>query len=324
MSIGEFLRNKIGLKVELRDLQALDSFSGETVGNTTFYKGLDECVANIEDWMPIYFFPVAVESGFHIGIHLRPLDVSAGRLAFMMAVDESQLIEVAVSLQHYIFRSLARQEGYVNETGPLSYFEQSVSVVKRILGTDFYKPGRYGKFSEDDANEVVSKVFGKAPSDYHEAAMFEDDIHKKLAILEEGIKAEPGCMKLYINATELYNELDNENLAAQTLIKSLKCFHHTCYSSDLDDYYDTGRSLLEAVPDIFPDEARRDLTTTDEESRFKLITTLYQNEQVAEATKMLCDMCHSFGDYNSVLNILRKHYSKLKWDWALALCDLRS
>ena len=324
MSIGEFLCNRIGLEADSHDLLALDSFCGEMVGNTTFYADLDECGAHIEPWMPIYFFPIGVESGFHIGIHLRPSDVAAGRLAIIRAVDEAEMIEVAISLRHYIFRCLANQEGYVNETGPLSYFDQSVSVVNRIFGKDFYQPGRYGKFTTDEADEVVSKLFDRACYSYHEAALFEEDIQKKLAILEQGIAAESGCMNLYINAANLHYELNEHKRAAEILVQSLRCLHHTCYSTDLDEYYEMGRLLYQDMPDAFPEEAHRDLTTIDEEERLKLVMALYQDEQVVEATKILCDLCHSFQDYNSVLEILRKHYSKLGWNWALALCDLRT
>jgi tetratricopeptide (TPR) repeat protein len=322
--IGEFLHNRFGLETNSHDLQALNRVGGEMVGNTTFYADLDKCVAHIEPWMPIYFFPIGVESGFHIGIHLRPSDIASGRIAIIKAVDEAEMIEVAGSLRHYIFLCLAGQEGYVNETGPLSYFDQSVSVVNRIFGKDFYQPGRYGKFMEDDADQLAINVFGGTPYYYYRAALFEDDVQKKLDILAQGIVVEPDCMALYAAVAELHYELDDKRRAAETLVRSLKCFHHTSYSTDLDEYYEMGRSLIQAMPDAFSEEARRDLATVGEEARLNLVMALYQDEEVVEATKMLCDLCHSFRDYNAPLEILRKHYSKLGWNWALALCDLRN
>lgn len=325
MSIGEFLHNRIGLQAQSHDLQALDRLGGKRVANATFYADLDECMTNIELWMPIYFLPIGVESGLPIGIHLRPSDVAAGRLAIILAVEEDAMIEVAGSLRHYVYRCLAQKEGFVNEEGTLvPSFEQGVSLANRLFGKDFYQSGSHGNFTVDEADELASKQFGGTPEVYHEVARTEDDALKKLAILEQGLAVEPECMKLYINAAKLHYELDNKRRAAETLVRSLKCFHHTCYGTDLDEYYEMGRSLLHAMPDAFSEEARRELITVEEKDRLNLVMDLYQDEQVVEATKMLCDLCHSLGDYNAPLEILRKHYSKLGWDWALALCELRS
>jgi len=325
VSIGEFLHNRIGLQAQSHDLQALDRLGDKQVGNARFYADLDECMTNIEVWMPIYFLPIGVEAGLPIGIHLRPSDVAAGRLAIILAVQEDSMIEVAGSLRHYVYRCLAQIEGFVNREGrPLPSLEQGVSLANRLFGKDFYQVGSHGNFTVDEADELASKQFGGTPEIYFEAARTEDDALKKIVILEQGSAVEPECMEFYTNAAELHYKLDNKRRAAKTLVRSLKCLHHTCYSTDLDEYYQMGRSLLDAMPDAFSEEARRDLTTIGEKDRLSLVMALYQDEQVVEATKKLCDLCHSFRDYNSPLEILRKHYSKLGWDWALALCEFRS
>jgi hypothetical protein len=326
MYISEFLQNQIGWKSDSPDLQAIDQLAGEEFGNAIFYTDFDDCVAHIQPWMPIYFFPIGSESGFEIGIHLRPSDIASKRFAIIRALDEGSMIEVGLSLHHYIFRCLATYEGYVNEGDSLPSFQASVSLANRIFGKDFYQPGSYGDFFSEEADEVASKIFGKSPFLYHETALFEDDVQNKFKILQEGIAAEPGCMVLYTDAAESYYKLDNYEQAAQMLVKSLKCFHHTAYSTDIEKYYEMNRALLQIVPEAFPEEAIRFLNIIDDRERVLFTGQPYKDGQLVEGAKRLCDLCHYLGNYNNNIsfNALRKIYSELGWQWALALCDLRS
>ncbi|AFZ26572.1 hypothetical protein Cylst_4493 [Cylindrospermum stagnale PCC 7417] len=325
MYISEFLRNQICLESDSDDLQAIDQLGGEEFGNAIFYSDFEDCVAHIQPWMPIYFFPIGSESGFEIGIHLRPSDIASRRFAIIRALDEGAMIEVGLSLRHYIFRCLATYEGYINEGDPLPSFEASVSLANRIFGKDFYQPGSYGNFIGEEADEVASKIFGKSPFLYHETALFEDDIQKKFEILQEGITAEPGCMVLYTDAAKLYYKLEDYARAAQMLVNSLKCFHHTAYSTDLEDYYAMSRSLLQLLPEAFPEEARSFLNIIDDKERVLFTGQPYKDGQLVEGAKRLCDLCHYLGNYNNIsFTALKKIYSELGWNWALALCDLRS
>lgn len=323
MSIAMFLRDEVGLKSAPQSLEALDHPTGQKIGNTQFYSGLEECADHLEPWMPIYFLPIGVEACyFDIGIHLRPPDVAAGRLA-VISSDEAQMIEVARSLKDYVFRSVAILEGAVNENGPREAFNESVSRANLVFGENFYEPGRHGEFGEGDVEDLLIKLSMGEPYAYQMLAFFEEDTQEKLRVLEEGVKVEPGCMYLHASAAQAYKELGEDKRAAEAVARSLKCYRHTAYHTDLQEYYEMGRSLLKAQPDIFPGETHWDLAIGDEKERMELVMRLYQNGEVDDATKILCDMCYEFRDYSSVLDILQKHYSKLGWDWALALCDLR-
>lgn len=106
--------------------------------------------------------------------------------------------------------------------------------------------------------------------------------------------------------------------------KSLQCYLHTCYESELKEYFSTGQMLLDKHPNIFNDEEKREISTRDDEGRMQQVMDLYETGEIEYSTKLLCDMGYDFGDYSEILPILEKHYSQLKWDWALALCELRT
>ncbi len=53
------------------------------------------------------------------------------------------------------------------------------------------------------------------------------------------------------------------------------------------------------------------------------VIELYESGDAELGAKLLSDMCHERADHDSVLPIFRRHFERLGWDWALALCDLR-
>ncbi len=324
MNISEFFQKIIGFKFDFPDLQALDKLAGKSVGDVKFYANAEDCVANIQPWMPIYFFPIGHEFGLEVGIHLRPSDINSGRLAIIRALTETDMIEVALSLPHYIFLCLANDEGHGYEDGKtVSSFETSVTIANEVFGQDFYQPGSYGYFIPDEIQRISSNYFGKSPYFYHKTALFEDNLPNKLKILQAGIASEAGCMVLYTDLVEVYYELGNYEQAARMFVNSMKCLHHTAYSTDIEQYYEIGRTLIQSVPEAFPAEIVHYLNITDDREHMLFAMQPYKEGNVAETAKRLCDLCHLFGDYNTIINEFQEMYSQLGYKWALALCSLR-
>jgi hypothetical protein len=155
-------------------------------------------------------------------------------------------------------------------------------------------------------------------------AVFEEDPDQKLEWLRQGIALEPGCMAFHLQAARLHVERGERPQGATALAAALKCYHHTSYENDLAADYELGRELSREFPNEFTDFDRRDLATTNDKPRLLWVTELYQQGEVEPATKLLADMCHEMEDYDSVLHLFRKHFEKLGWAWAEALCDFRS
>lgn len=321
-SIGAFLSERMRLRTDPQNLERLDRLARKELGNATFFT-LDEARAEIETWMPLYFLPIGTESGFYLGLHLRPSDVKEGRMAIAHIDTDGAMIEVAKSLEEYAFRAVAALEGAVNEMGHLDEFDESVALANEVFGSNFYEPGRHGDFGQGDLEKLMIEVHGGTPYAYNLMAFLADEPAERLRWLQQGIELGAESLHLYASAAEAHEELGDTVKEAAAVVRSLACYHHTAYLTDLDELRDMGRRLLGDLPDVFSDEARRDLTLVSDREWMELVMSLYQTGDVEEATKLLCDMSHEFRDYDSVLEIFRKHYEKLGWDWALALCDLR-
>ena len=304
-------------------LSLLDRLAGKFIGSANFYADVNEIRDQIENWMPVFFVPIAQEA-FRVGLHLRPSDIASKRLAIMRANDDGQMIEIANSIDQFVYRALLEEEGYGNDHGkPLRAFAQSVDQANEVFGPDFYSPGRHGKFSKDAVDQVMVDVFGGTAYAFYVEALFEEDLAKRLPTLEKGIAVEPGCMALYALAVETLLELGDRSQAAKRFAASLECYHHTLYTQDLNELFDRGRPLLDEFPEFFTDDQRWVVNEDDQQNWVRRAAELYKSGDVERADKVLNDLCSGMGDFSASIGAFRKHYEKLGWSWALALCDLR-
>jgi hypothetical protein len=237
--------------------------------------------------------------------------------------DDSRLIEFAPSPRYLVVLSLLRLEGEVQEGADTDRFDDALRQSQEVFGEEFFVPGTRGYFVRSQAEEIAAKEFGPTPARCFRAALYAGDAQERRRSLAEGIAVEPGCMALHIERALDYAESGDDRAAAAATVAALACYHHTAYGNDVDRIYDQGRALLQRVPHLFPEVARRDLLTTDEQDRMRWVIELYEGGDAELGAKLLSDMCHERADYDSVLPIFRRHFERLGWDWALALCDLR-
>jgi hypothetical protein len=319
-----FLGSDLGLRIDPKTSDAFERLGGHEVGGVRLFQTRDDCRQAIEPWMPIFFLP-AGQATFTVGIHLRPSDVAKNRLAFMTADDEGEMIEVASSLQSLVYRGLAESEGYTNETGKVpDWVKSSIAEANRVFGADFYQFGRHGKFKSPQTDRMLVDVLGGAAYGFWDLATSLDDPKKQLDVYERGIAVEPGCLALYAGAVEALVALGDRRRAAEQFARSLACYHHTAYTTNLADYFELGRSLSKEFPDLFDDDARWVLSEQDPRNWARRAGELFKAGAVERADKVLNDMCYGIRDYDGAVGAFRKHYERLGWKWALALCDLRA
>ncbi len=304
-------------------LKQLDRLAGESIGRSRFYSGVDEVRENIEPWMPLFVLPVAKET-FKACLHLRPDEVAKGLLAIVRADDEGDMIELANSLDQFVYRTILEEEAWGYESGKARpSLPNSIAKANEIFGAGFYEQGRHGKFRDDDVERLMIKVFGGTANAFWSEAVLKDTPGEKVPIFEQGIAIEPSSLVLYAGAVKALIELNDRKRAAELLARSLDCYHYTAYTTDIDEYLDLGRSLLKEFPDLFSEDAKWVLTETDPRNWARRAGELFNTGEVERADKILNDLCYGIEDYSKSVGAFRKHYEKLGWDWALALCDLR-
>jgi hypothetical protein len=305
------------------DLDDLRRLEGRNFHELSLLSSIEECRAEMTPATPVYVLPVGAAAGFLIGLHLRPQDVAARRLAFVSIRDDASAIEFAPSPRYLVMLSLLRLEGAALQRGSTGRLDDAVRQSEEIFGKGFFVPGTHGDFVRSQAEEIALAELGPTPAGCLDAAAFAVDARERRERLREGIAADPGCMALRIRLALDYAVSGDDGTAATETVAALECYHHTAYGSDIDRIYDEGRALLQRVPHLFPEVARRDLLTTDEQDRMRWIIELYGNGDAELGAKLLSDMCHERADYDSVLPLFRRHFERLGWDWALRLCDLR-
>jgi hypothetical protein len=243
----------------------------------------------------------------------------------MRADDEGEMIEIANSLDQFVYRALLEQEGWGNEEGKmLRSFPDSVASANAVFGADFYKKGRHGNFTGDDVEKLMITHFGGTACAFDLRAVLSDSPREKLAQYEKGLAIEPGCMALYVGAVKSLVALNNRRDAAERCARSLDCYHYTAYDADLNEYFELGRSLLKEFPDLFSEDQKWILTEQDPRNWVRRANELFNQGEVERADKILNDTCFGIRNYTGSIGAFRKHYEKLGWDWALALCDLRT
>jgi hypothetical protein len=320
--ISDFLANNV-FGVTTPDLADFAKLEGCDLHELTLFNDIEDCKAVLRSSTPVYVLPVGGAAGFPIGLHLRPKDIAERRLAFVSIQDETTLIEFAGSPRHLVTLSLLRMEGVAMETDDTEALDEAVRKCNEIFGPNFFVPGTHGTFAREDAEEIAADEFGPAPAYCFEAAVFAEDRQERRRFLREGIEMEPGCMALHTKLAIDYAKTGDEQPAAIETAAALGCYHHTAYITNLDKLYAQGRALLDQYPDVFSEFDKKDLLMTDERDRLRWVIELYEAGEVELGTKLLCDMCHTLTDYDSVLPIFRRHFEKLDWQWALELCNLR-
>ena len=320
--ISDFLANNV-FGVTTEDLADFAKLEGCDLRELTLFGDIEDCKVALSSSMPLYVLPVGGSAGFPIGLHLRPKDIAERRLAFVSVQDETTLIEFAGSPRHLVTLSLLRTEAFAMETGDTETLDEVVRKCRDMFGPSFFTPGAHGTFTWEDVEEIAAEKFGSTPLDCFEAALFAKDQQERRRFLREGIEMEPGCMALHTKLAMDYAKTGEEQPAAIETAAALGCYHHTAYTTNLDKLYTQGRTLLDQYPDVFSEFDKKDLLMTDERDRLRWVTELYEAGEVEPGTKLLCDMCHKLMDYDSVLPIFRRHFEKLDWQWALALCNLR-
>lgn len=321
-SIAAFLQQRLHYPASAA-LEHLSAFAGQTIGRTEFLSDLPAAREALQPWMPIFFLPTAT-TAFDVGLHLRPSDVRAQRLAFCAAHEPGVLIETALSLDQLVYVGLLGQEGYGARRPMPENFAPSVAEANRVLGADFYTPGRHGKVYSGDEPRVMVEAFGGTPEAIDTQAVLADTPQEKLPLWERGIALGTECLALYAGAANVLLELGRRKEAAQHVARSLECYHHTAFQLDLNDYFQSARDLLREFPTLFSEDATWQLNTPDPRLWAKRAADLYNAGQVERADKLLNDLCHGTGDYTAVVGAFKKHYEALGWDWALALCELRA
>lgn len=322
-SLTEFFKGRVTPAIAEK-LRIIDQLAGKSIGHSRFYSDLDEVSEKCESWLPVFLLPFGRET-FRACLHFRPSDVSSGRLAVMRADDEGEMIEIANSLEQFVYRALLEEEAWGNEEGKMmKSFPDSVASANALFGADFYKQGRHGNFKGDDVEQLIIDHFGGTAHAFYVGAVFLDTPREKLTYYEKGLAIEPACMALYVGAVKALVALNDRRSAAERFARSLDCYHYTAYDADLNEYFELGRSLLKEFPDLFYDDRKWILNETDPHNWARRAGELFNQGEVERADKILNDTCYGIRDYSGSIGAFRKHYEKLGWDWALALCDLRT
>lgn len=321
-SVAGFLRERLHYPAASDSLAKLDQLAGKQIARTAFHADLEEARAAIQPWMPVYFLPAAAAS-VTVGVHLRPGDVKAHRLAFVAADDPGEFIEVAQSLEQAVYLALLGDEGFGNGSRMLASLPASVETANRVFGADFYRPGRNGNFQSGDEPIVMNHVFGGTTSSLLNQAEMADEPAEALKLWERAIALENGCLAVFAGAARVLLEQGQRRKAAEYAGRSMDCYHHTAFEVDLDEYFELVRPLQQEFPDLFGEDATWQLQERDPRQWARRAGELSKSGQFERSDKLLNDICQGTGDYNAVLDAFRKNYTALGWDWALALCDLR-
>jgi hypothetical protein len=321
-SVGAFLRSKLGYD-DSDALRQLDAIAGQKIARTRFLPDLSAVRGAIQEWMPVFFLPIA-QADDPWGLHLRPADVQARRLAVLKAPAPGEFVEIAATPGQVAYLALLGDEGYGNGGKMLSSLPGSVAATNKVFGADFYKVGRHGNFQSGDEPLVMIDAFGGTPAAFATQAALADDDAAALPLWQRGVALGTGSLKLHAGAARALLALGRREDAARHAAQSLDCYHHTAHDVALDDYFEEVRPLLDEFPKQFSEDAAWQLREGDPRKWARRAADLFKHGEPARADKLLNDVCHGTGDYPSALGAFRQHYAALGWDWALALCDLRA
>lgn len=321
-SITAFLRDSLDYP-EAGELRQLEALGGQTIGGARFLHQLSDARALLEHWMPLAFLPAA-ESADLWGLHLRPSDVQQHRLAFLAGPAPGEFEEVAATPGQAAYLALLGEEGYLNHGEQRPDLPGAIAAANKVFGADFYATGRHGGFHSGDEVLAMNQVFTGTPASLYAEATMADDPADALPFWERGIALSTGTLELHAGAARALLALGRREEAAREAARSLDCYHHTAHFVDLDDWLEEARPLLDEFPQLFSEDATWQLREPDPRKWAARPAQLLAQGHPARAEKLLNDVCHAIGDYDSALPAFRQIYTALSWDWALALCDLRS
>jgi hypothetical protein len=204
--------------------------------------------------------------------------------------------------------------------------DQDLKVARKVFGDDFYRE-QYSQSSFDYLEQTMINAYSGATVDYRDparSAALRKSPDEQIDWLKQGAEAVPECMYFHWELAQLYSQQGDSAAAAQSFARSQECYHHTASRLRPEDYYALGCELLEKVPSAFSDTARRDLTLADGEARMRWLVSLFQERKGETSVKLLSNFRYDSGtDLHPILfEFLRLHYEELRWQWALAWCDL--
>ena len=350
MKISAFLSQQLELTLPEMTSVALDQLAGQEVRFTHFYPDFEAAAHRLLPWMPLYFFPIAREDMYLYGFHLTPGNRAAERLPIIQVgrnpiSERVEATEIAPSLQRYLHRIMLEwEQNYEDEEYNVPPEERaleeemstSLPFLRQLFGDDFYTPGRrefyiheekYKEYYFDGIEEITIRHLGGTPHDYAEKLwpLGADELIEKQALAEEGCRIFPDWFVLHLKLAQINRKLDNPLAAAQSVRRALACYHYTAHRDDPQGAYDLGRELLNEVPDVFTPADREALAERSDVDRVKWIVSFVSQGNVERTVKLLDDLCFDWQQYETpyVLDFFKRLYTRLGWQWASALCDLR-
>lgn len=320
--IAAFLRGKLGYP-DSESLRQLDALAGQKIARASFVPDLDAAAALLEPWMPLSFLPLAQADQLW-GLHLRPADVQQHRLALLSGPAPGEFVEVAMSPAQAAYLALLREEGHLNRGKERPALPGSIAAANKVFGADFFRTGRHGSFHSGDEVLAMTQAFGGTPASLYAEASLADDAAAALPLWQRGVALNTGSLELHAGAARALLALGRREKAAQQAALSLECYHHTAHHVDLGEWLEEARPLQDEFPKLFSEDVTWQLHEPDPRKWARRPAELLKQGEAARAEKLLNDVCHAIGDYDTALPAFRQIYTALGWDWALALCDLRA
>jgi hypothetical protein len=324
MTIVDFLGRELGYSGPEDELDALRRLAGATLATTRFHADLEACRASLEPWMPLHLLPIGESDGFHVGLHLRPADVAGHRLAIARMSPEVGIIEQARSVRQLAFLAVAGREAADADEPGSRYLARALGEAGRLLGADFYPAGGHGFRTLDDVEAYLIGAGEGTPLAFDKAILFADAPAEKLALAQAALRVDPGCMRIRAVAARVQHGAGQQAAAAASAAAALRCYRHTASTTTLPEFYALARELAAASPGAFTADDLQALGVAgDDRAQLERVLALFEAGRVEESEKALSDMAYELRDYATPLPLFRRHYQRLGWRWAQALCDLR-
>jgi hypothetical protein len=326
MLITEFLVKQCGYEQSTPGLAQLKELAGATLGDARFYGTVEEASRAIEPWMPIHILPIGVFSTMHVGLHLRPPDIAARRLAVLCVFSAPEMIEVASTIDDYAFWVVAQMEaGAIDEEGQLDdELKETVAKARKLFGRSFYKPGERDTFDTLDVEHFMVAERGGSLRALDVHAQHAESLRDRLKFVEQALDIDPGSLHFHAWRTEVLDQLRRGRAAAEAAAASLRCYHHTAFRTDLGEQWEAARRLLGKTPAAFDDDSKEALRIVDDsQARMDRVEALVDAGRLDQAELTLANLCYDGRDYVTFLQLFKALYEKLGWGWAAALSGLR-
>lgn len=325
-TVGDFVRDARLGQAGDRLAAQLDRLAGKEIGSggVAFLRHVDDMQRVIEPWVPIHLLPIAYESGAPVGLHVRPADVDAGRISVLLGIGSTALSAIAMSLEAFVFRAVARVEAEVNDgDAETDELDAAIKVAASVYGREFYAPGWKEGFGVDDLEDVMVERFGGSPHDFSVLAGPVPAVDEKLEILRRGLMTDPAWLDLHAQCAKLLADRKDWNSAADEAAASLACYYHTAAVTDTGQHVTFCRDLVGKSSGPHRERLQAALPPEAPQERLERVSALVDERKLVEAEKALADLCYDLSDYISTLEAFERLYAKLEWAWGTALCGLR-